>query len=670
MKKFIAWTLVLVLCLGMFAGCAEKPVESTPAGTTAGVEENNKGLEKAAKYLKALYITSPVETGVDYTRTTVVPVGTEKYTVTWAVDVAEDLVKIVEGTDNTVTIDVNEDNATETPYKLTATVSDKDGNKKEVVFDHILPVAVAKDGTEFSVLEIIEMGSAKEHNTYTDYKYKVTGVITEVYNATYGNMYITDGNGNTLTIYGTFDADGTNRYDAMAVKPVAGDTVTIYGIVGQYNGTAQIKNGWIVAHTPGEGGGTTEPTDPVTPPTDEPAADSTLSVKDAIALGASKAHDTYTAGKYYVTGVITEVYNAQYGNMYITDGNGNTLTVYGTWSADGTTRYDGLSTKPVAGDTVTIYGVIGQYNDTPQIKNGWITKHTPAGGSGSGNSGNSGSGNSGNTNPAPSVPAADSNVSIKDAVALGLSMASDTYTDDKYYVTGTITEVYNDQYGNMYITDGNGNTLTIYGTYSADGSVRYDAMATKAKAGDTVTIYGRIGQFNGTPQIKNGWIVKINGTTPVEPTPEPPTPSNLSVVSSLEVGKAYKFGMVQQNAGKTVYLAGGMDGYYMATTEDASTALDVYVEEANGGYYLYTFMSGNKTYINMVISGTHVNGAYEATAKTVYTWDANAKTLVATMQPENKDAEPYWFGTRSDMSYTTVGPCAVRYNGFVCQFYA
>ena len=34
------------------------------------------------------------------------------------------------------------------------------------------------------------------------------------------------------------------------MKPVAGDTVKIYGIVGQFNGTAQIKNGWIVEHTP------------------------------------------------------------------------------------------------------------------------------------------------------------------------------------------------------------------------------------------------------------------------------------------------------------------------------------------------------------------------------------------------------------------------------------
>ena len=249
MKRTIAWILVLVLCLSVFAGCTKTPVASTNPGTTAGAAEN-EGLQKAAKYLKALYNTAPVETGVDFERTTIVPVGTVQYTVTWAVDVAEDLVKIVAGENNTVVIDVNEDNQTETAYKLTATVSDKDGNKKEVVFDHILPKAVAKDGTEFSVAEIIAMGAAKEHNTYTDYKYKVTGVITEVYNTQYGNMKITDDAGNILTIYGTFSADGALRYDAMEVKPVAGDTVTIYGIVGQYSGTSQIKNGWITEHTP------------------------------------------------------------------------------------------------------------------------------------------------------------------------------------------------------------------------------------------------------------------------------------------------------------------------------------------------------------------------------------------------------------------------------------
>lgn len=112
----------------------------------------------------------------------------------------------------------------------------------------------------------------------------------------------------------------------------------------------------------------------------DPKADTALSIADAIALGASKAHDTYTSGKYYVTGVITEVYNTQYGYMKLTDEAGNILDIYGTYSTDGSTRYDALEVKLVAGDTVTIYGIVGQYNGTPQIKNGWITAHTAAGG--------------------------------------------------------------------------------------------------------------------------------------------------------------------------------------------------------------------------------------------------------------------------------------------------
>ena len=230
--------------------------------------------------------------------------------------------------------------------------------------------------TELTIAEAIALGLAQEHNVFTEIKYTVTGVITEVYNTQYGNMRITDDAGNILTLYGTYSADGSTRYDALEVKPVAGDTVTVCGIVGQYNGTPQIKNGWIIDHVVGE-----HPDDPVDPPVtpDDPEADTELSIADAIALCLSKDHNVYTAGKYYVSGVITEVYNDVYGNMKITDDAGNILTIYGTYSADGEIRYDALEVKPVAGDTVKIYGIVGQYNGVPQIKNGWIVAHTPAG---------------------------------------------------------------------------------------------------------------------------------------------------------------------------------------------------------------------------------------------------------------------------------------------------
>lgn len=223
--------------------------------------------------------------------------------------------------------------------------------------------------TTLTIEEAIALGESMEHNTYTDDKYYVTGVIESVYNTQYGNMYLVDDDGNRLTIYGTYSANGELRYDAMEVKPDKGDTVTIYGVIGQYNGTAQIKNGWVINHIPGEDGDEEE--------TPDPEADSTLTIEEAIALGASKTHNVYTTNKYYVTGVITEIYNEEYGNMKITDDAGNILTVYGTYSADGEVRFDSMETKPVVGDVVTVYGVIGQYNTVPQMKNGWITAINP-----------------------------------------------------------------------------------------------------------------------------------------------------------------------------------------------------------------------------------------------------------------------------------------------------
>ena len=271
------------------------------------------------------------------------------------------------------------------------------------------------------------------------------------------------------------------------------------------------------------------------------------------------------------------------------------------------------------------------------------------------------------TPPAPPTvedPAADSTLTIAEAIALGASKEHNTYTSDKYYVEGKIKEVYQTTYGNMRIEDANGNVLTLYGTWSADGKTRYDELATKPVAGDTVKVYGIIGQYQGTAQMKNGWIVTyipVGGTTPI-PVPTP----NYAVIEAPVAGTAYKFGMIQQNVSATdvYYIDGVMISFYMNTTTDASAAVDVYLEETTGGYYLYAMVGGAKKYINMVVNGTHVDGAYEDTASTVYTYDAESKTIVATV-----NEVLYWFGTRNDRPYTTVGPVKTENNAFYLQFY-
>jgi hypothetical protein len=172
----------------------------------------------------------------------------------------------------------------------------------------------------------------------------------------------------------------------------------------------------------------------------------------------------------------------------------------------------------------------------------------------------------------------------------------------------------------------------------------------------------------------NGTIVMDEPTEPEKPEePDVPVVPSTGIVENPEAGKAYKFGMVQAKAGKTVYLIGGMDGFYMATSEDVTKAIDVYLETTEGGYYLYVMVDGAKQYINMVVTTgndgkTHVNAAYEATASTVYTWDAEHKTVVSNVTVGDK-TERDWHGTRNDKTYTTMGPCAVSYAGFYGQFY-
>ena len=109
----------------------------------------------------------------------------------------------------------------------------------------------ASQGGQISIAEAITIGAAQDSNTYTTEKYTLTGTITSVENATYGNVMITDGT-NSILIYGLYTADGSTRYDAMSYKPVKGDVITVTGSLGRYYDTKQMKNGWLVelvAHT-------------------------------------------------------------------------------------------------------------------------------------------------------------------------------------------------------------------------------------------------------------------------------------------------------------------------------------------------------------------------------------------------------------------------------------
>lgn len=157
----------------------------------------------------------------------------------------------------------------------------------------VIPVEPQADST-LTIVDANRVGAAREHNRYTDAKYFVTGTISEIVEASYGNLYIKDAKNNTLYIYGTYNADGTVRFDAMDPQPEIGDVITVYGKLGNYNGVAQMKTGWISAINPDE------PDEPVEP--DEPDVPTFTGDEVTLNVGATSG----TSGQVRITSIIVD----------------------------------------------------------------------------------------------------------------------------------------------------------------------------------------------------------------------------------------------------------------------------------------------------------------------------------------------------------------------------
>ena len=96
---------------------------------------------------------------------------------------------------------------------------------------------------------------------------------------------------------------------------------------------------------------------------------------------------------------------------------------------------------------------------------------------------------------------------------------------DRYYIIATVKSVDNKSFGQLTITDETGEIM-VYGTNSADGSLKYDKMDTQLKAGDTILIYGTLQNYKGnTKEVQNAWLIDyVEGVpAPVVPTITPDT---------------------------------------------------------------------------------------------------------------------------------------------------
>jgi len=357
--------------------------------------------------------------------------------------------------------------------------------------------------------------------------YQVTGVCTSISSTTYGNWYLTDNTG-SIYIYGTLDKKGQEK-NFLSLGLEVGDEVTVQGPKTTYGTTVELVNVTVItinkslvkvdsiqnATLPLEGGDFTAyltckgqgvsvdiPDDAkswlsissiesagtntvvtfnaaantggdrgttltfrTTDGTKSYTSQTTLSQKGAI-IEASISSFIAAANKttqYRLSGVITRISDAAKGRFYLRDFSGE-VYVYNM------AGFQNLGVK--AGDIITIVGKYDVYNGTHEVVGAVLEKSIPV---------------------------------TTATIAEVLTKPDDANTF--YMVTGQITSISSETYGNLILTDGD-SQITVYGCYpgyGATGNDRKGLIAAKGlKVGDTLTLIG--------PKITYGTTIELSPT--------------------------------------------------------------------------------------------------------------------------------------------------------------
>ena len=162
-------------------------------------------------------------------------------------------------------------------------------------------------------------------------------------------------------------------------------------------------------------------------------------------------------------------------------------------------------------------------------------------------------------------------------IAEALTMCEDfvsSPSSDRYYIIATVKSVDNASFGQLTITDETGEIM-VYGTNSADGSLKYDQMGGDLKGGDLVLLYGTLQNYKGTTkEVQNAWLIDY---VSVESAPAEPTITPDSTVTIADL-------LANANlVNETVRF------YVTATVQSIKNASygEMYIEDATGEIYVY-----------------------------------------------------------------------------------
>lgn len=297
--------------------------------------------------------------------------------------------------------------------------------------------------------------------------YELTGIMEGPVNTEYGNFDITDESG-SVYVYGltsTVILGESNDKSFSTLGYVEGDTLTIVGTRGDYNGKPEVMGPAYAVRAKGGS--------PAPDPDPEPEL-TKATVAEVIA--AEVSDDVW----YELTGTITDVQNTEYGNIVIEDETGSIL-VYGLtkeWNGGSNDKsYSEIGLRE--GDIVTLGGTRDEFDGEPQIGGtAFYISHVQG--------------------EAPEILES----TIKDFLAAEES-------EQWYRLSGRISNLSDSPYGNFDLEDEDGNSVYVYGLkVSADAGSQTFAE-TGLQEGDYVTLIGKRSSFEGEPQVGSAYYAAL-----------------------------------------------------------------------------------------------------------------------------------------------------------------
>ena len=455
MKRILSWLLLLSLVLSLFAGCkdsgsAKKNDASTPV-------DDYITADAAMEYLKALYKRSDEATPTprDYERYAVIRVGGEPFEVTWTVDLGEDMIKVVPGENETVKIDINEQCEQDTPYTLTASITDRGGKTVTFSWNYILPKAI-------DVGQVLRDAYALPEGESLPYEVTLTGKVIAI-----GTMY--DPEYKNITV--TMEVEGYPEYPIVCYRLKGdgvenlnfGNIITVTGTIKNYNGTIEFDFGCILENWE-KGDAVDAPTDPLE------------IVKQAYAL----KHNETLPYIVTLTGKVTDIetpFDPDYNNITpvitVEGAEGYPITCY---------RLKGTGVDQIAlDDVITVKGIIKNYKDKIEFDSGCVLTDRISGGR------------------VAEKPSSDPVKIFGDIAKLGEGKHLAYFAT----LTGKVVDIespYDKEYQNItvqIVVDGYKNTpITCYRLKGAG--------VEKIARGDTITVKGIIENYKGKIEFGSG----------------------------------------------------------------------------------------------------------------------------------------------------------------------